>query len=312
MSSLTKAEAKAKRNELFDSEKKRQRSEIGRIEKVKVIYHSHEDEITLLMNKNLSTPHDTAMHISEGVATLSALAQVNGIPWDMHKPFDADCEVRLSTMRTPNNRSVNNAFWRTCAFMLGGVIDSAFKDNITCHLHSFTAPNIKSGSFLYDVALDLPDWTPTTAEMRALTSIFAKLIQQQLPLERLVVNVDIANKMFADNPYKSKQIPNIASHNDNKITIYRAGDHIDISKGPMIGNTSLVGRCTITALHKINNDAGESLHRFQGVALPKGILLNHFSYGILEERGKKLNQTVWMPQRFEPESEETIAVAAKN
>lgn len=312
LSSLSKDDAQNKRNELFNEEKRRQRSAVGRIEKVKVTYQGLSDEVKLLMNKELSTPFDCAKHISEGIATTSALASVNGIPWDMHKPFVSDCELELFTMRTPNHRAVNNAFWRTCSIMLGAVIDSAFKDNITCHLHSFTTPNIKSGSFLYDVYLDLPDWSLTVAEMRALSSLFTKLIEQQLPVERLEVDAHIALNMFEENPYKLKQIPNIAKYNDDKIVLYRIGKHIDISKGPMVGNTGIIGRCTIGAVHKIQNDAGDTLHRFQGIALPKGILVNHFVYNILEERAKKLNQSVWMPQRLETESEQTMSIAAKN
>ncbi|XP_011312157.1 39S ribosomal protein L39, mitochondrial [Fopius arisanus] len=309
-STLTKPEAKKNRNDLFESEKRRQVASVGRIEKIKVIYHGPEDEITLLMNKDLSTPHDCAMHISDGVTKTSALASVDGAPWDLHKPLVSDCNLILSSMRTPNDRSVNNAFWRTCSLMLGAVVDSAFKDDIPCHLHSFTSPNIKSGSFIYDVHLELPDWNPTEAELRSLSSLFTKLIREELPIERLEIGKDMALEMFQENPFKTKQIPNIAQNNEGKIVVYRVGDHIDISKGPMIGNTRLVGRCTIGAIHKIQNDAGENLHRFQGVALPSGIIVNHVIYGLMEERAKKFNQTVWMPQRLD--HEDSVAVAANN
>lgn len=38
---------------------------------------------------------------------------------------------------------------------------------------------------------------------------------------------------------------------DNKIVLYRIGDHIDISRGPMVGNTSFLGRCTVSAVSLI-------------------------------------------------------------
>lgn len=310
-SSLTKTEAKKRRNELFEAEKKSQRSAIGRIEKIKVIYVTSEDEVTMLMNKNLSTPHDCAKHVSEGVADLSALAFVDDVPWDMHRPFTGACNLKLSTMKTPMTRAVNNAFWRTCSFMLGAVIDNAFQDDITCHLHSFTSPNIKSGSFVYDAQLALPDWTPTSAEMKVLSSEFTKFIQQDLPIERLEVDESLALEMFQDNPFKSKQIPDIAKGNNEKVTLYRMGEHVDISKGPMVGNSNIMGRFTMTAIHKIQKE-GVEMMRFQGVALPRGVMLNHFMYGILEERAKKLNQTVWMPRRVEQEAEGHVKVAAKN
>lgn len=71
--------------------------------------------------------------------------------------------------------------------------------------------------------------------------------------------------------------------------MYRVGDHIDISRGPMMGSTSLLGRCTIGAVHKIADINHESsFYRVQGVALPSEIIINYFAYSILEERAKKL------------------------
>jgi large subunit ribosomal protein L39 len=99
---------------------------------------------------------------------------------------------------------------------------------------------------------------------------------------------------FQDNPFKSEQIPSIAKDNDNnRVTLYRLGDHVDISKGPMVGNSSLIGRVTVSAVHKLKDAPVDGLYRFQGIALPKGILLNHFAYSILENRAKKLNTATW-------------------
>ena len=53
------------------------------------------------------------------------------------------------------------------------------------------------------------------------------------------------------------------------MVVYRVGDLVDISRGPMMANTGQLGRVSITAVHKISDD----LHRVQGVALPKDILV---------------------------------------
>lgn len=47
-------------SELFDLEKKRQREAVGRIEKIEVRYLGLPEDITLVMNKNLSTPYNCA------------------------------------------------------------------------------------------------------------------------------------------------------------------------------------------------------------------------------------------------------------
>ena len=79
------------------------------------------------------------------------------------------------------------------------------------------------------------------------------------------------------------------SKTGNSFTLYRAGEHVDISGGPMVGDTSFLGRrCTIASCHKIDYD-NVQLYRFQGVALPKGVFLSHYAFGILEKRASRLN-----------------------
>lgn len=71
--------------------------------------------------------------------------------------------------------------------------------------------------------------------------------------------------------------------------LYRIGDYIDISRGPMISNTQHLGRASITAVHQIVDDVeGFTFYRVQGVALPKDIIINHFAYNILEKRSSNL------------------------
>jgi len=193
---LSKAEARKRRSQLFDEEKRRQRSELGRIEKIEVKYKSAEDEIVMAMNRNISTPYDCARHISESVAKMSAIALVDSQVWDMHRPFTGDCELQFMTMQSPRIRAVNHAFWRTCSLILGAVADSAFKDHVNVHLHSFPIPIITSGSFTYDVFIDMPDWRPTDSELRAMSALFVKLTNRELLLERLEVSSSVALDMF--------------------------------------------------------------------------------------------------------------------
>ncbi|XP_054000905.1 39S ribosomal protein L39, mitochondrial [Hylaeus anthracinus] len=294
-STLSKVEAKQRRNFLFDEEKKKYKNSLGRIEKIEVIYQSPVEEIVLVMNKCLSTPADCAKHITEGVVKVSALALVDDTPWDMHRPLVSNCKLKLLNLQSPPDQIVNKAFWRTCSFLLGAMIESSFKPEIGVHLHSFPVPRISSGSFIYDVHLELPDWKPVDQELRAMSAQFMKLANQELPIERIQTTKNIALEMFQENPFKSRQIPEIAKLNDDIITLYRVGDHIDISKGPMVGNTNLVGRCTVAAVHKLTDS--DNLYRFQGVALPKGILLNHFAYQVLEARARKFNESSWMTQQ---------------
>lgn len=148
---------------------------------------------------------------------------------------------------------------------------------------------VRSGSFVYDVQLSLENWVPKENELRVLSIEMIKFCQQNHPIQCLDVTTKLALEIFKNNPHKTLQIPDIAAHNDGKITLYKAGLHVDISRGPMVTNTNHLGRITVANVIKLNTDIeGGPIYRFQGVALPRSIVLNHFAYSILEERARHL------------------------
>lgn len=301
-----------RRYHLFTLEKKRQLEKVGRVEKIEVQYKGIPNDCTLVMNKDISTPYDCARHLSEWHIDTSALALLNGtVYWDMHKPLTENCTLELQNFTVPDPHQVNRAFWRTCSFMLGACASVAFRDTVPVKLHSFPGPDIRSGSFIYDIDLPtLSDWKPTQQEMVTLAAEFIKLLRQNTPLERLEVGTELALEMFVDNEHKTKQIPNIAAGNNDKVILYRSGKHVDISKGPMISTTGQIGRVSIASVHKIKDvDGVKQLYRFQGVALPKGVMIDHFAFSILKNRAMKLNTT---RQRFtQREQKEPQTVSAQ-
>ncbi|XP_044742994.1 39S ribosomal protein L39, mitochondrial [Chrysoperla carnea] len=277
-----------RQNELFDLEKKRQIESVGRVEKIEVDYIGNPEQKVLTMNKDLSTPYNCAQHLGQSVINTAALALVDNQPWDMHRPLKKDCQIDFLHFESREPYILNKAFWRSCSFLLGAMATIAFKDNINLLLHSFPSPQVRSGSFVYDIDLGLEHWKPTPEELRVLSAEFIQFCSAEHKFERLDVGQEIAEEIFKCNKYKSAQIPDIAEQNEGKVTLYRVGHHIDISRGPMISNTNFVGRCSVASVHKILPN--ETLYRFQGVALPKTLILNHFAYRILEDRAKKLNQ----------------------
>jgi len=281
-----------KRSELFSAEKKRQLDLIPRVEKIRVEYNGTPEDASLILNKNMSTPFNLAQHLSESLVERSALATVNGQLWDMGRPLEEDCTVQLLHFHTDDPYHVNRAFWRSCSFLLGAALETVFNEQIYVELHSFPAPSVSSGSFVYDADLKTTDWSPTKQELMVISAAMHRLAEKSLPFERLVVESGLAMEMFADNRYKVQQIPGISDKSKSAgVTLYRVGDHVDISGGPMVGNTGFLGRrCTVAAAHPIQHN-GVPMFRFQGVALPKDIFLNHFTYGILEKRAAKLNKT---------------------
>ncbi|XP_068158535.1 large ribosomal subunit protein mL39 [Drosophila tropicalis] len=289
------------RNELFNQEQRRQRDAVGRIEKIEVRYLGLPEDVTLLMNNHISTPYNCAQHLSEGHCKRSALALIDGtIPWDMHRPLQESCTLQLLPFNVSEPHVINKAFWRTCSFLLGAALHKSFKSEANLQLHSFPGPNIKSGSFVHDIVLSSQSWQPSKSELRAISAEMVKMAAQDLPIERLDVQQELAYEMFKDSRYKSEQLPSIGKQNQGRVTLYRVGDHIDISRGPMVASTRFLGKCTIGVSHKLANEGSSgAFYRIQGIALPSGYMLNHFAFGLLEQRAQKLNSARLPHEPFE-------------
>lgn len=294
---LTNAQIRQKRNEIFEAEKNRQLSLVTQIEKIEVQHKGPPEDCTLYMNKNLSTPFNCAMHISELLMNRSVCALVNGKIWDIHRPLEEDCELTFLHFKDEDPWVVNKAFWRTCSFILGHVLETAFKDSFRVDLCSFPPPDVVSGSFVHDARLPLDGWKPSTEELMCLSRIGWKLHGQDLKFERLDVDASVAAKMFEDNPFKSKQIPDIAakSENGSSVTLYKMGNHIDISRGPMIATTAMIGRFSVVAIHDFNCASYGPLKRVQGVAMPTQLSMHYWTYEQLLKRGKKFNKSAPLP-----------------
>merc|ERR1719228_156720 len=110
---------------------------IPRLEKIEVEYVGQPEDATLILNRGSSTPYNVAQHMAEMLTERSALALVDGQIWDMHRPLEDDCKVELLHFHCEDPFHVNRAFWRSCSFLLGAAIDSAFKDDIPVQLYSF-------------------------------------------------------------------------------------------------------------------------------------------------------------------------------
>uniref|UniRef100_A0A2C9K1E7 TGS domain-containing protein n=1 Tax=Biomphalaria glabrata TaxID=6526 RepID=A0A2C9K1E7_BIOGL len=289
---LTNSDVRRKRVELFEQEQQRQTALVTRIEKIEVKYTGLPEECTLIMNKHLSTPYNCAMHMQELFMDRSALALVNGEPWDMHRPLEDDCELQFVHFEEEDPRTVNNAFWRSCSFVLGHVLETAFQDQYYVELCSFPPPNVSSGSFVYDADLKLGNWKPTEVELNCLSRIGLRLNFLDLKFQRLEIPLSVATQMFSDNRFKLAQLPHIASKSKSgtSVVVYRAGDHIDITSGPLIASTAQIGRYSVTAIHEIESQSFGKLSRVQGLALPTQIMLHSWTYDtILRSRSKKLN-----------------------
>ncbi|KRZ60009.1 39S ribosomal protein L39, mitochondrial [Trichinella nativa] len=298
---LSLQDARMQRSLVFEEEKVRQENLLGKVEKIVVKMQlpnsylpKYGNSFELVMNANMSTPYHCAMHVSRMLADRSPLALVNNKPWDMHRPLPStDCNLQFLFFTDLNPHLVNKAFWRTCSFVLGYIFETSLKKSIGVTLHSWPFVNVSSGSFIYDIALQMNNnLTIKKEDLDVLGRVVVDdLRKKNFPFERLEVGVDVLEEMFKNNNFKLEQIKNMANKGDGcgTFSVYRMGDHVDISKGPMISSTAQLGLYSVTAIHPIQTKDNLSLYRVQGCALPFNQRVNSWTWETVCRTSANLN-----------------------
>lgn len=306
-SRLSAAEVLRRRSELYDKEKERQLSLYPRTEKIEVKHVRKTDPgTTFVMNRGLSTPFNCAMHLSEWYCTKSVLAVVDGELWDMYKPLTKSCSIQFLTFKDEDPEEVNKAYWRSCAAILGHVLEQAFKDDYAVTLVRAPEIPVISGAFCYDVVLDnrLDDWNPTKENLHSFTKDALKLISKDLPFECLEVEEKVAREIFHYNPYKLLMLEEkAAQHPQGKVTLHRFGEFVDLGEGPHVPRTGFCLQYEVTAHHTLSTISSEYVRRFQGLSLPRHLKAHHTVWNKLRARAQK---PVTEKQNQEPEPEAAV------
>uniref|UniRef100_UPI0037E77360 large ribosomal subunit protein mL39 n=1 Tax=Semicossyphus pulcher TaxID=241346 RepID=UPI0037E77360 len=299
------AEVRSQRNAVFSREQARQRALYPRIEKIEVSMEAPGLEGTLLvMNRGLSTPLSCARHLTEHHVTNSVLALVDGEPWHLHQPLTRSCSLTLLTFKDSDPTLVNQAYWRSCAALLGQVLETAFKDDFTVELLSTPEVPVTSGAFCCDVVLDpqLDSWTPSEESLRSLTRGAQQIIHQDLAWEPLEVTPSVALEVFSHSRCKQEEVEQNASQSPKgTVTLYRCGDHVLLSGGPLVARTGLCSQYEVTAVHSLGQGPLGLHRRAQGLSLPLQLQAHHTVWRKLRQRAQKLVE-VPRPKEVTPPS----------
>ena len=145
-------------------------------------------------------------------------------------------------------------------------------------------PSIDTG-FYFD--FDTVDGLKITeADFPKIEKEMRKIVQGNLPFEKMIVTAEKARKMFADNPYKQEWIDKAESENE-QISIYwtgdpeRAGSFVDVCAGPHVAKTIEV------KAFKLLSVAGAYWHGDE-----KNKMLTRI-YGTAFETQEELDKYVW-------------------
>ncbi|XP_050237224.1 threonine--tRNA ligase, mitochondrial 1 [Mercurialis annua] len=207
----------------------------------------------------LSSPMDIAKGISKSLASNALIAQVNGSLWDMNRPLESDCELKIFTFDSDEGR---DTFWHSSAHILGQSLEMEYG----CKL-CIGPCTTRGEGFYYDAfygELGLNEDHFKKIEAGAL-----KAVSEKQPFDRIEVSREQALEIFSENIFKLEIIKELPA--DKTITVYRCGPLVDLCRGPHIPNTSFVKAFAClkasSAYWRGDKDR-ESLQRVYGISYP--------------------------------------------
>ncbi len=143
-------------------------------------------------------------------------------------------------------------------------------------------PAIKNG-FYYDFDLPRP---LTVDDLPAITDRMNQIIAQDLPFSREEMTREEARQVFACQPYKLELVDEIT---DDKVSLYRQGEFVDLCRGPHIGSTGEIKAfklLSIAGAYWRGDEHNPMLQRIYGVAFETRDALDEYLKK-LDEAGRR-------------------------
>nr|XP_010913364.1 threonine--tRNA ligase, mitochondrial 1 [Elaeis guineensis] len=225
--------------------------------------------------KWMTSPIDIAKEISSGLAASALIAQVNGTLWDMTRPLEGDCELKLFKFDSNEGR---DTFWHSSAHILGQSVEMEFG----CKL-CIGPCTTRGEGFYYDAFYD--DLTLNEEYFDQIKSRASKAVAEKQPFERIEVSREQALEMFSENKFKVEIINELPE--DKTITVYRCGPLVDLCRGPHIPNTSFVKAFAClkaSSSYWRGKSDRESLQRVYGISFPDSKRLKEYLTQIEEAK----------------------------
>ena len=205
---------------------------------------------------------DIAKDISEGLARVACLGEVDGKEEDLRTVIDHDCQLNILTAKDEKGLA---ALRHTASHVMAQAVKRLYPETKLA-----IGPSIADG-FYYDV----DPATPLTAEdLPKIEAEMKKIIKEALPLERFTLprNEAIEFMKEKEEPYKVELIRDLPE--DETISFYKQGEFTDLCAGPHLDSTGRVKGNAIkllacNAAYWRGDSNRETLQRIYGIAFPK-------------------------------------------
>ncbi|ESN97826.1 hypothetical protein HELRODRAFT_85090, partial [Helobdella robusta] len=249
-------------------------------------------QITLPNGKTLeglswrTTPYDFHRGRTQGLADESVISKVNGVVWDLDRPFEKDATLQLLKFDDPEARAV---FWHSSAHILGEAMERHYGGHL-CY-----GPPIEEG-FYYDMFLEGRSVTP--ADYPNLETLVQKIVKEKQPFERLEMKKEDLLKMFEHNKFKQRIINEKVD--TSTTTVYRCGPLIDLCRGPHVRNTGKIKALQVTkssSSYWEGKADAETLQRIYGISFPDTKQMKEWQK-IQEEAAKRDHRKIGREQEL--------------
>ena len=182
---------------------------------------------------------DIARDISEGLARVACVGEVDGQVEDLRTVLDKDCELNILTAKDEAGLA---ALRHTASHVMAQAIKRLYPSAKLA-----IGPSIADG-FYYDIDFE----TPITADdLEKIEAEMKKIIKEALPLERFTLPREEALALMKEKeePYKVELIEDLPE--GEEISFYKQGEFTDLCAGPHLMNTKEVGKA-----YKLTSIAG--------------------------------------------------------
>ena len=220
---------------------------------------------------------DIARDISEGLARMACVGEVDGQVEDLRTVIDKDCELNILTAKDAEGLA---ALRHTASHVMAQAIKRLYPSAKLA-----IGPSIADG-FYYDIDFE----TPITAEdLEKIEAEMKKIIKEALPLERFTLPREeaLAFMKEKEEPYKVELIEDLPE--GAEISFYKQGEFTDLCAGPHLMNTKEVGKAykltSIAGAYWRGNEHNKMLTRIYATAFAKKEELE--AYVTMMEEAKK-------------------------
>lgn len=224
-----------------------------------------------------STVLDLAKSISRNLGKAAIVGEVNKTQVDLDYKLKNNDEVNILTA---DDEKAVEVIRHSTSHILAQAVKRIYKDAKLA-----IGPSIENG-FYYDFDIETP---LTTEDLQKIEKEMNNIIKENLEFERIDIPREDAIKLMEEKnePYKVELIRDLPE--DEKISLYKQGEHIDLCRGPHIKSTKYVKAFKLTSVagaYWRGNEKNKMLQRVYGVAFSNKELLEKYLHN-LEEAKKR-------------------------